>query len=164
MLQCTFYMKAKPDDKQVVATNRKARMLYDILETFEAGVSLKGSEVKALRSGRATLDGCYGRLDGADLFLFNFYIPPYQFATVDVPDPRRSRKLLLHRREIDKIANSLQVKGLTLVPLEVYFRRGWAKVALGLARGKKNADRREDLKKKATAREAEKSFKGAYRG
>jgi SsrA-binding protein len=157
-------MKKELDAKLVVATNRKARMYYDVVETFEAGVSLLGSEVKSLRAGRATLDGCYGRLDGDDLFLFNFYIPPYQFATVSPPDPRRTRKLLLHRREIDKIAGKLQTKGLTLVPLEIYFKRGWAKVALGLARGKKGGDRREDLKKRAVAREAEKSFKGSYKG
>ncbi|MDE2040299.1 MAG: SsrA-binding protein SmpB [Elusimicrobia bacterium] len=156
-------MKTKSDDKRVVATHRKARAIYEILETYEAGLSLLGSEVKSLRGGRASLDGCFGRLDGGQLSLFNFYIPPYQFATVSPPDPRRSRRLLMHRRELDRLSGRLQGKGLTLVPLEVYFRRGWAKVLLGLARGKKGPDRREDLKKRATAREAEKSFKGSYR-
>lgn len=157
-------MKKDVDDKLVVASHRKARAIYEILETYEAGLSLKGSEVKALRQGRASLDGCFGRHDAGQLFLFNFYIPPYTFATTDVPEPRRSRKLLMHRSEIDKIVGKLQMKGLTLVPLEVYFKNGWAKVALGLARGKKGPDRRDDLKKKAQTREAEKSFKGAYRG
>lgn len=156
--------KKEADDKLVVATNRKARQFYEILETYEAGLSLLGSEVKALRSGKASLDGCYGRLDGDELFLFNFYIPPYQFAFGDAPDPRRARKMLLHRAEIDKLAGKLKTKGLTLVPLEVLFRRGWAKVVLGLGKGKKGPDRREDLKKQALTREAEKSFKGKYRG
>lgn len=157
-------MKKKAEDKLVVATHRKARMIYEILDTWEAGLALKGAEVKALRAGNASLDGCYGRLDGEQLFLFNFYIPPYSFASVDVPDPRRTRKLLLHRQEIDKISSKLLGKGLTLVPLEVYFKNGWCKCAVGLARGKVGADRRDDLKKKDQAREAQKSFKGKYRG
>ena len=156
--------KKDDEDKKIVATNRKARQYYEILETYEAGLSLLGPEVKSLRSGKASLDGCYGRVDGAELYLFNFYIPPYTFATGDAIDPRRSRKLLLHRAEIDKLADKLKLKVLTLVPLEVLFRRGWAKVVLGLGKGKKGPDRREDLKKRALTREAEKSFKGSYRG
>jgi SsrA-binding protein len=156
--------KKPEDDKKVVATNRKARQFYEILDTYEGGLELLGSEVKSLRSGQASLDGCYGRVDGDELFLFNFYIPPYSFTTADPPDPRRSRKLLLRRQEINKIADKLKTKGLTLVPLEVCFRRGWAKVVLGLGKGKKGPDRREDLKKRALSREAEKSFKGSYRG
>lgn len=156
--------KGLADEKKVVATHRKARQFYEILETFEAGLSLTGSEVKSLRAGRASLDGCFGRSEGGELFLFNFYIPPYQYASVDVPDPRRTRKLLMHRREIKRISSRLQTKGLTLVPLEVYFRRGWAKASLALARGKPGPDRREDLKKRTQAREVEKSFKGKYRG
>lgn len=158
-------MKKKDvDERVIVATHRKARHHYEILETFEAGMGLLGSEVKSLRGGRASLDGCFGRCEKGELFLFNFYIPPYQFTTTAAPEPRRNRKLLLRRKEIAKIAERLQTKGLTLVPLEVYFRRGWAKVSLALARGKKGPDRRDDLKKRAAAREAEKSFKGSYRG
>ena len=157
-------MKKETEDKKVVATHRKARQFYEILETFEAGLALLGSEVKSLRAGRASLDGCFGRHDNRELFLFNFYIPPYQFATTAVPDPRRSRKLLLRKREIAKISGKLQTKGLTLVPLEVYFKRGWAKISLGLAKGKKGPDRREAMKKRTESREAEKSFKGSYRG
>ncbi|HVA65353.1 MAG TPA: SsrA-binding protein SmpB [Elusimicrobiota bacterium] len=155
----------KESDKISVSTYRKARHFYEILETYEAGISLEGPEVKALRGGQASLDGSFGRAEGGDIYLFNFYIPPYRYATQNTDaDPRRKRRLLLRRREIDKITGSLQIKGLTLVPLEVYFRRGWAKVAVGLARGKKGPDRREALKKKAAAREAEKSFKGSYKG
>ena len=155
----------KESDKIPVASYRKARHFYEILETYEAGISLEGPEVKALRGGQASLEGSFGRAEGGEVYLFNFYIPPYKFARLELEaDPRRKRRLLLHRREIDKIAGSLQTKGLTLVPLEVFFRRGWAKVVVGLARGKKGPDRREDLKKKAVAREAENSFKGSYKG
>lgn len=152
------------DGRQVVATHRKARHHYEILETFEAGLALKGPEVKSLRRGQASLDGCFGREERGELFLFNLYIPPYPFATYDAPDPRRTRKLLLRKEQTRAIAKKLQTKGLTLVPLELYFRRGWAKVAVALARGKRGPDRREDLKRQALAREAEKSFKGRYRG
>ncbi len=155
----------KPDEKKVVATHRKARQFYEILEVFEAGLELKGPEVKSLRGGRASLDGCFGRADESGLWLENFYIPPYGFATnIEPLDARRRRKLLLHAAEIAKIRGKLATKGLTLVPLEIYFRRGWAKAALGLARGKTGADRRDALKAKAQRRDAEKSFKGAYRG
>lgn len=151
-------------DKIVVATHRKARQAYEILETFEAGLSLLGAEVKSLRTGRASLDGCFGRLERGELFLFNFHIAPYHFASVDVPETRRTRKLLLHNAEISRISRKLLTKGLTLVPLEIYFRNGWAKVSLALAKGKRGPDRRDDLKKKAVAREAERSFRGKYKG
>jgi SsrA-binding protein len=157
--------RQKSVEKVVVATHHKARRDYEILDTFEAGVALLGPEVKSLRQGRASLDGCYGRFDGGELYLFNFYIPPYSYNTAAEPlDPRRTRKLLMHREEINKLSNKLTLKGLTLVPLEVYFKKGWAKVAIGLARGKNAKDKRDTLKKKTLAREAEKSFKGAYRG
>lgn len=155
----------KANERKTVATHRKARQFYEILEVFEAGLALRGPEVKSLRSGQASLDGCFGRLDRGELWLENFYIPPYSFATnIDPLDCRRKRKLLLHSSEKAKIEGKLTSKGLTLIPLEVYFRRGWAKVALGLAKGKTGADRRDDLKKKDARREAEKSFKGVYRG
>ncbi|MHB2026622.1 MAG: SsrA-binding protein SmpB [Elusimicrobiota bacterium] len=161
-------MKTKGDEKSgekiPVAGYRKARQFYEILETYEAGLSLSGPEVKSLRGGRASLDGCFGREESGELYLFNFYIQPYEFSPRDEIDSRRKRKLLFHRREIVRITASLQTKGLTLVPLEIYFRRGWAKVLMALGRGKKGPDRRDDLKKKAVAREAEKSFKGRYRG
>jgi len=157
--------KDKADEKKIVATHRKARQFYEILETIEAGLQLRGPEVKSLRQGHASLDGCFGRAAGGEMWLENFYIPPYSFATNAEPlDPRRKRKLLLNAAELAKIEGKLKTRGLTVVPLEVYFRRGWAKVALGLARGKTGADRRDDLKKKAERRDAEKSFKGAYRG
>ena len=157
--------KDKDDDKKTVATHRKARQYYEIIEVIEAGLQLRGPEVKSLRKGQCSLDGCFGRPDGGALWLENFYIPPYIFATnVEPLDPRRKRKLLLHKAEIGKIEGKLTTKGLTLIPLEVYFKDGWAKVALGLAKGKTGADRRDDLRKKDARRDAEKSFKGSYRG
>ncbi len=150
-------------EKIVVATHRKARHLYEILEAYEAGLSLTGPEVKSLRSGRASLDGCFGRAEAGELFLLNFYIPPYRHSS-EASDPRRTRKILMHRLEIERLSRRIEAQGLTLVPLEVYFRRGWAKVCLALARGKRGPDRREDIKKRVLAREARKSFKGRYRG
>jgi SsrA-binding protein len=156
--------KDKDDEKKIVATHRKARLYYEIIEVIEAGLQLRGPEVKSLRKGQCSLDGCFGRPDGGALWLENFYIPPYIFATnIEPLDPRRKRKLLLHKAEIGKIQGKLTTKGLTLIPLEVYFKEGWAKVALGLAKGKTGADRRDDLRKKDARRDAEKSFKGSYR-
>jgi SsrA-binding protein len=156
--------KDKDDDKKTVATHRKARLYYEILEVIEAGLQLRGPEVKSLRKGQCSLDGCFGRPDAGALWLENFYIPPYIFATnIEPLDPRRKRKLLLHKSELGKIEGKLTTKGLTLIPLEVYFKGGWAKVALGLAKGKTGADRRDDLRKKDARRDAEKSFKGSYR-
>ena len=158
-------MKKKNEpEKTIVATHRKARQAYEILEVFEAGLSLLGGEVKSLRNGKASLDGCFGRSEKGELFLFNFYIAPYTFATINVPDPRRTRKILLHKGEINRIAGKLQTKGLALIPLEIYFKQGWAKVSIALARGKKGPDRRDDMKKRDTARDAERSFKGKYKG
>ena len=157
--------KDKDDEKKTVATHRKARQFYEILEVIEAGLQLRGPEVKALRKGQCSLDGCFGRPDGGALWLENFYIPPYTFATnIEPLDPRRKRKLLLHKAELGKLEGKLTTRGLTLIPLEVYFKNGWAKVALGLAKGKTGADRRDDLRKKDARRDAEKSFKGSYRG
>lgn len=169
MAQSRAQNRPKKDEKKTdegfktVATHRKARMFYEILETFEAGIALKGAEVKALRAGKAVLDGCFGREKDGELYLFNFYIPPYEHASIDAPEPRRDRKLLMHRQEIEKILGKLQTKGLTLVPLSVYFKRGWAKISLGLGRGKQGKDRRDDLKKADLQREAEKSFKGKFK-
>jgi SsrA-binding protein len=151
-------------EKISVAINRKARMLYEIFETYEAGLELNGAEVKSLRLGRLSLDGCFGQAKNGELYLFNLHIPHYSFAAGGLPiDSRRSRKLLLHRIEIKKISSQIDTKGMTLVPLEIYFKRGWAKASLGIARGKKGPDRREELHKKAISREAEKSFKGRFK-
>ncbi|MDX6768006.1 MAG: SsrA-binding protein SmpB [Elusimicrobiota bacterium] len=157
--------KDKKDERKIVASHRKARHYYEILEVVEAGLELKGPEVKSLRKGQGSLDGCFARADGGELWLENFFIPPYSFATNAEPlDPRRRRKLLLKRQEIAKLTTKLTTKGLTAVPLEAYFKNGWCKIALALCRGKTGADIRDTLKKKAIRDDAEKSFKGVYRG
>jgi len=155
--------KKEKSDKTVVASNRKARHQYHILEVFEAGLSLKGPEVKSIRAGNLRLAGAYGRPDKNQIFIHNLYIAPYPQNTLEEIPPTRTRKLLLHKREIAKAIKGVETGGATLIPLEVYFLRGWAKLSLALARGKRGPDKREDLKKRATARELERSFKGRFK-
>ena len=147
-------MKEKKESPPV-AVNRKARHFYEILETFEAGLALEGAEVKSLRLGRCSFAGAFARVDKGEAWLHHLHIPPYAFSQ-EALDPRRTRKLLLKKREIEKIAAGLQKKGLTLIPLEVYFKRGWAKALMALARGKTGPDRREDVKKRDMLRELRK--------
>ena len=137
-----------------VATNRKARHEYDILETFEAGMVLKGPEVKSLRDGKASFQDAFARLDRGEVWLEGVHISPYEQANRYNVDPVRSRKLLLHREEIRRLVGKVEEKGLTLVPLEIYFSRGHAKVTVALARGRKLHDKREALKRKVQDREA----------
>lgn len=149
---------------KVVARNRKARHEYEILEEIEAGLVLRGAEVKSLRNGKASFTDSYATVDRGEVWLHNLHITPYEPAQVDRPDPKRSRKLLLHRREIERLAAKTSRTGLTLVPLDLHFRRGYAKVTLALARGKRMRDRREDLKRRAMRREAERAVQDATRG
>jgi SsrA-binding protein len=122
---------------RAVATNRRARHDYHIEETFEAGIVLTGPEVKSLRAGRASLAEAYGRVTDGELWVENLHIAPYSHAAERSYDPRRLRKLLLHRAEIDRLMGKTQERGLTLIPLRLYFRRGLAKLELGLGRGKR---------------------------
>lgn len=140
--------KAKAPPGQVAASNRKARHDYNILESFEAGIVLTGSEVKSLRQGRASLQGSFGIVRDGELFLVGMHIPPYGQAGPDQHEPTRTRKLLVHKDEIRHLSGKTTERGLTLIPLQCYFRHGLAKIELGLARGKKLYDRREDLKKR----------------
>ncbi|MFA6317365.1 MAG: SsrA-binding protein SmpB [Elusimicrobiota bacterium] len=152
-------MKKVLPDKIVVSTNRKAWHEFEILKEYEAGLALKGGEVKSLRGGKATLEGCFAKGRGGELFLVNLYIAPYAFTTTDIPDPRRDRKLLMHKEETRKLLQDLQAKRLALVPLELYFLKGWAKVRIALCRGKKEYDQREAIRKKEETRELGRSFK-----
>ncbi|MEW6428509.1 MAG: SsrA-binding protein SmpB [Thermodesulfobacteriota bacterium] len=146
--------------KKIVATNKKAFHDFHIEETVEAGVILIGSEVKSLRAGKANLRDGYARVDNGEVWLHNVHISPYTHATYDRPDPLRVRKLLLHSREIKKLIGKVKEKGITLVPLKIYFNeRGKAKVEIGLARGKKLYDKRAALKKKDADREMERALK-----
>ena len=144
---------ARQDDVQSVARNKRARHDYHILETWEAGLVLTGPEVKSLRDGRANLGDASAIVNDGEVYLLNMHIAPYEQASYNNVEPTRTRKLLLHRREIRKMIGAVERQGLTLVPLELYFKNGRAKVALALGKGKKEHDKREDLAKKDAERE-----------
>ncbi|MFP4440034.1 MAG: SsrA-binding protein SmpB [Chloroflexaceae bacterium] len=144
----------------VVAENRRARHDYHIEETYEAGIALTGSEIKSVRAGRLNLRGSYARVVNEEIFLYEMHISPYEQAGVYYNhDPLRPRKLLLHRREIRRLIGLIRQKGLTLVPLRVYFKGRRAKVELGVARGKKVYDKREDIAKREAQRDIERAIK-----
>lgn len=149
---------ADSDGRKVVATNRKARHDYEILETLEAGLVLKGPEVKSLRAGKVGFRDAFARVSGAEVWLHNLHISPYEQANRFNEDPLRTRKLLLGRGEIRRLIGKVEEKGLTLVPLELHFRRGFAKVTLGLARGRRLHDKREKLKREIQDREARRAM------
>jgi SsrA-binding protein len=144
----------KEEGRRVVAENRRARFDYEILDTYEAGIELKGPEVKSLREGRTNLAESYAAMKGGELFLVNANIPEYRQANRFNHEPKRPRKLLLHRRQIDKLANGVLREGLTIVALKLYFnQRGRAKVDIALAKGKKLHDKRETIKERDWGRE-----------
>ncbi len=149
--------------EKTVVTNRKARHLYDILETLEAGIVLQGTEVKSLRAGKANLGDAYARIKNGEVWLEDMHISPYEHGNVYNHDPLRPRKLLLHKREIKRLMGKVQEKGLTLIPLRVYFKRGKAKVELALAKGKKIYDRREAIKRRDQERELAAGLRGKVR-
>ncbi len=136
-----------------MASNRKARHDYSILDTYEAGLALLGTEVKSLRAGRASLVDAFGQEKDGELYLHGLHIPEYAHGTWTNHEPRRTRKLLLHRTEIAKLISKTRESGLTIVPLSLYFSDGWAKVEIGLARGKRTYDKRQDLAKRDSDRE-----------
>ena len=142
---------------KVVATNRRARRSYTVVDTFEAGMALLGSEVKSLRAGKMELKDSYADIRGGEVYLVGAHISPYDFAHEGGHAPERDRKLLLHRREIDRIAGAVAEKGLTVIPLQVYFKNGKAKVELALARGKTTYDKRQTLREREHTREMERA-------
>ncbi len=143
---------------KTIASNRRARRNYAVVETLEAGMSLLGSEVKSLREGRMDLKDSYALVRNGEAYLIGAYIGPYEFARDGGHEPERERKLLLHRREIDRIAGQVAEKGLTLVPLQVYFKEGKVKLELGLAKGKTSYDKRETLKERDASRDVERAM------
>lgn len=150
---------AGPARPRPVATNRRARYDYDILETFECGIALVGSEVKSLRAGKAQLRDAYARVSDGEVWLLGVHVPPYEFAHgLDGHDPDRPRKLLLHRREIDRLVGRTQQDSLTLVPLSVYFKDSRAKVELALARGRKRYDKRHAIAERDAQRETDRTM------
>ena len=149
--------------EKLVCNNKRAFHEYFIEERYEAGMVLRGTEVKSLRLGRANLSDSFALVKGGEAFIHNLHISPYDFGNRENHDPERMRKLLLHRKEIDKLFGKVREQGYTLIPLRLYFRDGKAKIELGLAKGKKLHDKREDLKKKDMKREIDQALKGRNR-
>lgn len=148
----------KDEGRKVVARNRKARHEFDVLETIEAGMELRGPEVKSLRAGHVSFQDSFARVERGQVWLHSLHISPYEQANRENVDPVRPRRLLLNRNEIRRLAAQVDEKGLTLVPLEIYFTRGYAKVSLGVARGRKLHDKREALKRREQEREAQRAM------
>ena len=148
--------------EKVVCTHPRARRDYDIEEKYEAGIELRGSEVKSLRDSQSSIKESFAMLRNNEVFLINSYIAPYVQATVFNHDTRRDRKLLLNRGEIKRLIGKTQIRGYTLVPTKIYFKNGKAKVEIALAKGKKHADKREDIKKREAQRDMEKAMKRRY--
>ncbi|SFD31513.1 SsrA-binding protein SmpB [Streptomyces aidingensis] len=154
---------AKETGRKLIAQHKKARHDYHILDTYECGLVLTGTEVKSLRQGRASLVDGFAQINDGEAWLYHVHIPEYAQGTWTNHAARRKRKLLLHRSEIDKLTGKLQETGLTLVPLALYFKEGRAKVEIGLARGKKEYDKRQALRERQDRREAERAMSAARR-
>ena len=146
--------------EKLICQNKKARHNYSIEDTYEAGIALMGTEVKSLREGRANLGDSYGKIKNGEVYLVDAHISPYTFGNRFNHDPLRTRKLLLHKKEIRRLIGKVQEKGFTLIPLRLYFSDGKAKVELGLGKGKKLFDKRETLKRKTMERDMERGRKG----
>jgi SsrA-binding protein len=149
--------------EKLIAENRRARHDYNLLDRVEAGLVLSGSEVKSLRQGHAILQRAYADARDGELWLVGLHIPPYDQASVEPHDPDRSRKLLLHRREIERLTSQVAEKGLTLVPTRLYFKDGRAKVEIAVGRGKEGRDKRSDIAERETKRRIERELKGRRR-
>jgi SsrA-binding protein len=149
---------------ETIAVNRRARHDYDILEKLDAGIVLTGTEIKSIRARRVQLRDAYATIEDGAPYLHNMHISPYEAGNRFNPDPKRTRKLLLHRREIDRLLGRTTEKGLTLVPLRVYLQRGYAKIELGLARGKRQYDKRKAIAEREARREEERALADRQRG
>lgn len=148
---------------RLVAQNKKARHDYTIEETFEAGIVLQGTEIKSVRNARVNLKDAYARVDRGEVFLHNMHISPYEQGNRYNHDPLRTRKLLLHKKQISKLIGETKEAGYSIVPLKMYIKDGYAKVLIGVAKGKKKYDKREDLKRKEAKRDVERAFKERQR-
>jgi SsrA-binding protein len=144
---------------EVIVTNHKARRDYFIEESFEAGIELKGCEVKSLRDKRGNLNDGFARIFNGEVFLYNLHISPYPYSKIEPPDPLRTRKLLLHKHQIKKLVGELSTSGRTLIPLKLYFKKGKVKVEVGLAKGKRQYDKRETIKRREQDKEARRAMK-----
>ncbi|MDD2521211.1 MAG: SsrA-binding protein SmpB [Anaerolineaceae bacterium] len=153
-------LKSLVMDIKVVSTNKKARFEYFILETFEAGLVLKGTEIKSVRQGQISLQEAYVRTNGEEIWLVGAHIAPYEHASAFQHDPKRDRKLLMHKKEIRKLYDEVRIKGMTIVPMRVYLKGGKAKLEIGLAKGKKQYDKRESIKERDIERESSRNRGG----
>lgn len=149
---------------KVIAQNKKAFHDYFIEDTYDAGIVLQGTEIKSIRAGKVNLKDAYARIQNGEIWVFGMHVSPYEQGNRYNHDPLRTRKLLLHRREIEKLIGYTKETGNTIVPLKLYLQNGFAKIQLGLAKGKKNYDKREDLKKKEAKREIERAFRDRQKG
>lgn len=149
--------------ERLVATNRRARHEFHIEEALEAGLVLTGTEVKSLRAGRASIQDAFARVEDGEVWLYHMHIPPYEAGNIFNHDPLRPRKLLLHRRQVDRLTGQVQQKGYTLIALRLYFRSGLAKVELGLARGKRQYDKRAAIAEREAARRIERAVRRRHR-
>lgn len=152
-------MAKKKTDGKLIANNKKAYHDYFILDTYEAGISLAGTEVKSLRMGKCSIKESFIRIENGEVWIYGMHISPYEKGNIFNKDPLRVRKLLLHKSEINKMTEKMKEKGIAIVPLKVYFKGSLVKVEIGLARGKKLYDKRQDIAKKDQKREAEREFK-----
>lgn len=151
------------ESKRIIANNKKAKHDYFLLEFYEAGIELVGTEVKSLRNGRCSIKESYIEINGGEIFILQMHIPPYEQGNIFNLDPIRKRKLLLHKNEILKLLGKIKEKGFTIVPVEVYFKGSKVKVSVALAKGKKLYDKRRDIAKKDQKREAQRDFKVVLR-
>jgi SsrA-binding protein len=151
------------EQRKIMISNRKARHEYHIEETYETGIVLTGTEVKSLRIGRANLQDSFARIDNGEVFLYNMHISPYEQGNRFNHDPKRPRKLLMKRMEINRLIGKVKEQGLTLIPLRVYFKKNWAKVELALAKGKKIYDKRQDIAAKDAQRDLERALREKYK-
>lgn len=156
-------MAKKEGSQKIICQNKMARLNYFIDDTYEAGMALVGTEVKALRDGRANLKDSYALVQNGEVFLYDMHIGPYTHGNRANHEPLRVRKLLLHKREIKRLYGKSQEKGLTLIPIKLYFKAGKVKVEIGVGKGKKLYDKREDIKKRDDLREVERGFRSRYR-
>lgn len=152
-------MARQRESQKLIANNKKAYHDYFIEENYEAGIALHGTEVKSMRQGKCSIKESFIRIENGEVYVYGMHVSPYEKGNIFNKDPLRVKKLLLHKYEINKLAGKVAEKGLTLVPLQVYFKDGRVKVEIGLARGKKLYDKRQDIAKKDQRREAEKEFK-----
>ena len=154
---------SKKEEQKLIANNKKAYHDYFIDETYEAGIDLHGTQLKSMRMGKCSIKESFIRIEDGEVYVYGMHVSPYEKGNIFNKDPLRIKKLLLHRAEINKMQGRIKEKGYTLVPLQVYFSNGRVKVEIGLARGKKLYDKREDIAKKDQKREAEKEFKQSFR-